>query len=130
MDMVSMCDNTSREDAMRGKGADGGKATRWRALIGQAARSGTSVRAFCAAHGVTEAQFYRWQRKLRSSGAVKRRKVAEPAASFALVSADGEGLGDAGIELVLVGGKRLRIGRGVDAETLGRVVAVLERARC
>lgn len=110
---------------------DAGKARRWRGLIGKAARSRMSVRAFCAADGVTEAQFYRWQRKLRSAGgSVKRRKAARPAASFALVSADGEGLGEAGIELALAGGRRLRIGRGVDGETLRRVVAVLEGGRC
>jgi len=130
--MVSVCDKTSREGAMRGKGADVGKEKRWSKLIGQAARSGKSVRAFCVAQGVTEGQFYRWQRKLRSGvGCVKqRRKITKRAASFALVSADGEGIWEAGIELALAGGRRLRIGRGVDGETLRRVVAVLEGERC
>lgn len=114
-----------------GRGADVGKARQWRGMIGEAARSGMSVRAFCAAHGVTEAQFYRWQRKLRNAGgSTKRRKVSRPATSFALVSADSGGVGDAGIELVLSGGRKLRIGRGVDGETLGRVVAALEGGGC
>lgn len=41
-----------------GRGADVGKARRWRGMIGEAARSGMSERAFCAAHGVMEAKFY------------------------------------------------------------------------
>lgn len=118
---------------MRVEGVNGGKAKRWGALIGQAARSGKSIRAFCVAQGVSEGQFYGWQRKLRNgSGHGRRRQAGDrgSAASFALVSTDGEGLHEAGIELVLAGGRRLRIGRGVDAETLERVVAVLEGARC
>ena len=113
--------------------ADAEKAKRWRGLIGQAARSRMSIRAFCAAQGVSEGQFYGWQRKLRIGRGHGRRRQAPDrgsAASFALVSTDGEGLPEVGIELVLAGGRRLRIGRGVDAETLQRVVAVLEGARC
>ena len=50
--------------------------------------------------------------------------------SFALVSADGDEEA-AGIELVLEGGGKLRIRRGVDAETLRTVVqALAEQAAC
>jgi hypothetical protein len=81
-----------------------------------------------------ESQFYWWQRKLkagqqaRTLASQSRSKAAKgpKQATFALVSEDGGELGSAGIELVLRGGRRLRIGRGVDEETLRTVVGVLE----
>jgi hypothetical protein len=54
--------------------------------------------------------------------------VNGPAASFALVSEDAAS--DAGIELMLSGGRRLRITKGVDEETLRTVLAALEPAGC
>jgi hypothetical protein len=50
-------------------------------------------------------------------------------ASFALVSDDPEGM-DAGIELVLGNGHRLRIRKGVDETTLRAVLAAMEPERC
>jgi hypothetical protein len=43
---------------------------------------------------------------------------------------DEAGATDAGIELVLGNGRRLRIRRGVDEETLRAVLAALEPQRC
>jgi hypothetical protein len=40
------------------------------------------------------------------------------------------GANDAGIELVLAGGRRLRIARGVDEATLRAVLAAVEPAGC
>ena len=51
------------------------------------------------------------------------------AASFALVS-DEAGETDAGIELVLGDGGKLRIHQGVEEETLRAILAALEPARC
>ena len=106
----------------------------WGKVIGEAARSGISIRRFCQRRKLKESQFYWWQRKLKAGqqartlatqgkgSAVKQPKQA----TFALVSEDGGELGSAGIELVLRGGRRLRIGRGVDEQTLRTVVGVLE----
>ena len=47
------------------------------------------------------------------------------AASFALVSEEG-GTMAAGIEMVLRDGRRLRISKGVEEETLGAVLAAME----
>jgi transposase-like protein len=111
----------------------GRKAKDWKAIISRAARSGNSIRAFCRAEGIHEAQFYSWRRKLRERGdyrAPRENGRAGPA-SFALVTdRDNAGWLDAGIELVLAGGRRLRIGKGVDPETLASVAAVLERDQC
>jgi hypothetical protein len=50
-------------------------------------------------------------------------------ASFVLVSEDGQS-SDAGIELILGGGRRLRIHKGVDETTLRTVLASLEGSGC
>ena len=107
------------------------KARDWQAVIRDAARSGMSTRAFCRLRKLKESQFYWWQRRLKE----KRPPPSTPpspasgAASFALVS-DQAGGADAGIELVLTSGRKLRISRGVDEATLRSVVAVLETEGC
>lgn len=104
----------------------------WQGIIREGARSGMSIREFCRHRRIKESQLYAWRRELKyrdeESGGRTRAKSTRPVsagATFALVTEGSEGVESAGIELVLTGGKRLRIGRGVDAETLGRVVAVL-----
>ena len=93
---------------------DGEKARYWQKMIGEAARSGMSIREFCRQQRLRESQFYWWQRKLkaRREEPTRRRPGGHGrAASFALVS-DEAGATDAGIELVLGDGRRLRIRRG------------------
>ena len=68
------------------------------------------------------------RQQARALASQSRSKAAKKPkqATFALVSEDGGDLGSSGIELVLRDGRRLRIGRGVDEETLRTVVGVLE----
>jgi hypothetical protein len=107
------------------------KARYWQAVLRDAARSGMSTRAFCRQRKLRECQFYWWQRRLKE----KRPPVSTPPgtangrASFALVSGDA-GTTDAGIELVLAGGRRLRLAKGVDESTLRSVLAALEQPGC
>lgn len=107
------------------------KARYWQAVIRDAARSGMSTRAFCRQRKLRECQFYWWQRRLKE----KRPRVSAPRgpasnpASFALVSGEA-GSVDAGIELLLSGGRRLRIAKGVDEPTLRSVLAALEPPGC
>jgi len=114
-----------------GKG-DAEKARYWRQTIREAVRSGTSIREFCRQRRLKESQFYWWQRKLKA-GRVERglppRNPGGNRASFALVS-DEAGATEAGIELVLEDGRRLRIRQGVEEETLRAVLAALESPRC
>jgi len=115
-----------------GKG-DAEKARYWQRTISEAARSGMSIRAFCRQRRLRESQFYWWQHKLRAprpGGATTPRPgdKGRPA-SFALVSNE-TGATDAGIELVLGDGRKLRIRRGVDEETLRSVLAALEQPSC
>lgn len=112
------------------------KHRRWRQIIGEAARSGVSIREFCRQRHLKEPQFYWWQRRLREGraqhisgrcGAAGSGDVGP--SSFALVSdASGEML--AGIELVLANGRRLRISRGVDEASLRTVLTALEAEPC
>ena len=112
---------------------DAEKARYWQQRLGEAARSGISIREYCRRHRLKESQFYWWQRRLRLDqqvGAGSHRPTAKgPAASFALVSEEA-GTMDAGIELVLRGGRRLRITKGVDEVTLRTVLAALEPGGC
>jgi hypothetical protein len=90
-------------------------------------RSGISIREFCRQHRLKESQFYWWQHKLKAGRQERMRRPGSnrPEASFALVSDDPEAT-DAGIELVLGDGRRLRIRKGVDEETLRSVLAAVE----
>jgi len=104
------------------------KARYWQRTIREAARSGMSIREFCRQRRLKESQFYWWQHKLKVGRQTLSRRgpgVNREAASFALVSNEPEAT-DAGIELVLSGGRRLRIRKGVDEETLRAVLAAVE----
>jgi hypothetical protein len=76
-------------------------------------------------------QFYWWQRRLQRTQPARTKKRASggTAASFVLVSEEGSS-SEAGIELVLGDGRRLRIHKGVDEATLRAVLAALEQAAC
>ena len=113
-----------------GKG-DARKARYWQQTLGEAARSGSSIREFCRRRRLKESQFYWWQHRLRMvrpEGTTTKTGGREGTASFALVSEDAAG--DAGIELVLSGGRRLRITKGFDEETLRTVLVALEPEGC
>ena len=117
---------------MGGNKQDVEKARFWQSTIREAARSGVSIREFCRRRKLKECQFYWWQRRLsmtRRTAAKGRPQRSRGAASFALVSEE-PGANDAGIELVLAGGRRLRIARGVDEATLRAVLAAVEPAGC
>lgn len=114
---------------MKARKQDVEKARYWRAIIHQAARSGLSNREFCRQRKLQESQFYWWQRKLATRHPANGWKPTPAAASFALVSEE-SGVADAGIELVLSGGRRLRIARGVDEQTLRAVLAAIDAEAC
>ncbi len=116
---------------MSGNRKDMEKVRLWRTTIREAARSGVSVREFCRRRKLPESQFYWWQRRLslvRHSPKGRSQRATRPT-SFALVSEEPGG-SDAGIELVLAGGRRLRIARGVDEATLRAVLAAVEPEGC
>lgn len=93
---------------------------RWQELIRQHEQSNLSVSVFCHDHGISDASFYTWRKRLAASQPVR----------FALVEAGAHGAEQhASMELILVSGDHLRIGPGADAATLRTVLSVLrERA--
>ena len=99
----------------------------WERRIREAARSGMSISEFCRRRNLKEKQFYWWRRRFGKGAAqnMRRRIPEKNQPSFALVS-DQPGALDAGIELVLRDGRRLRISKGVDEETLRAVLAAVE----
>jgi transposase len=108
------------------------KHRRWQRTIAEAARSGLSIREFCRQRKLTVSHFYWWQRRLEMDvrkGLSRKADGGQRPASFALVS-DDPAATDAGIELVLGDGRRLRIHKGVDGETLRAVLAAMESAQC
>jgi hypothetical protein len=114
-----------------GKG-DAEKTRYWQRTISEAVQSGISIRQFCRQRRLKESQFYWWQHKLRASrqtGATSKPGGHGRPASVALVSEEG-GATDAGIELVLGDGRKLRIRKGVEEDTLRAVLAALEPPRC
>ena len=117
---------------MSGNRQDVKKARLWQSTIREAAKSGLSIREFCRRRKLKESQFYWWQRRLsmsRRAGVGGQKGPSDGPASFALVSGE-PGANDAGIELVLADGRRLRIARGVDEATLRAVLAAVEAAGC
>ena len=111
---------------MNRKNQDVEKQRYWQRTIGDAARSGMSIREFCRQRRLRESQFYWWQRKLKMRQQERSKPGArDRAASFALVSEDGIDM-PAGLELVLRDGRRLRISQGVQEETLRAVLAAME----
>ena len=117
---------------MEKRRTDAEKREQWRNLVAEATRSGTSIREFCRQRRVTEAQFYAWRARLngQAHGAARRRAIAaRKRATFALVS-DTPGELDAGIELILADGRRVRIRRGVDEQTLRTVLAAVGTGPC
>jgi transposase len=111
---------------MNGKNRDVEKQRYWQRTIGDAARSGMSIREFCRQRRLRESQFYWWQRKLKARRQERNKPISSGgAARFALVSEDGANM-PAGLELVLRDGRRLRISQGVQEETLRAVLAAME----
>lgn len=94
------------------------KTDQWAERIAAQQRSGVSVKQFCKEQGLTEYSFYAWRKRLQQTGPVR----------FALVDRSPRSqqpAAEAGLELVLATGERLRIGAGVDAATLRTVLDAL-----
>ena len=94
------------------------KDDQWAERIAEQERSGLSVKQFCKERGISEYCFYTRRKRLANKESVR----------FALVERGGGGpmpATGAELELVLVGGERLRIGNGVNTATLRRVLEVL-----
>jgi transposase-like protein len=106
-----------------------GTEARWRAVVREQEASGESVADFARSCGISPATLYwwRWVLKRRRGSTRRGPRLAE----ITVLSAGGvEGRLDAPeFELVLGGGRRLRVPSAFDSEALHRLIGVLER-RC
>ena len=111
-----------------GKPRDPVKERFWRRMLRLWQGSGLSVRAFCQQHELSEANFYAWRRTLAQRDALLPAFVPVEV----LPEPSSVPPGDAtacGLELLLSGGRVLRIGPAFDGPTLRRLLAVLGEGR-
>ena len=126
------------------------QAAEWATLIEQWRQSGLSLPAFCQRHGLSRGTMQNWVYKPALGQAAEEARgqgrpavtprpeshpLPEPSPSFLPIRIAGAPPAPpvperTGIEVVLGAGRRIRIGAGFDAETLRRVVAVLEGRPC
>lgn len=90
----------------------------WRELIRQHASSGQSIKAFCERHGVAPSAYFYWRRRL----------VTEPSTALAVsfVAVEAAPVAQTPLELVLRGGRCVRVAAGFDPATLLRLIDVVE----
>lgn len=92
------------------------------AMLAAAERSGLSLRAFAATHGMDVQRLYHWRRELRRDAAVEPVRFEE-----LLVRRGGNEESAAGrVEIALRSGVVVRVGAGFDESTLRRVISILE----
>jgi hypothetical protein len=99
----------------------------WKRLVEGWARSSLTQEAYCERHGISVGSLQRWRRIL-AQGAAPRPQVTAPATEFMPVTLVGDAPAAPAPELTLVlsDGLRLEIGAQCRAETLKRVLAVLQ----
>ena len=103
----------------QGKSRDPRKEQQWRRWIHQWEQSGLSVRAFCARHALSPPSFYAWRR------ALQQRDAAAAAFVPVRVVRDEASAPARHIEIVLAGGRRVRVPSGFEPATLRQLLAVL-----
>ncbi|SRR5579875_750261 len=102
-----------------GKTRDPRKEQHWRRLIQLWKNSGLTVRAFCARHQLSQPSFYAWRRELLE------RDAATTFVPVRVVT-DDQAASPAPIDILLVGGRSIRITPGFDPATLRQLLAVLQ----
>ena len=89
-------------------------AQEWREIVGGQHSSGLSVAGYCRQRRISEASFYAWKRRLRSSGT----GFVEVKRANALMSG--------ALEMILPGERRLVVRPGFDRDLLIELLRVLE----
>jgi len=85
-------------------------------------REGLTYRELSGQTGISQASLYGWARRLREES-----KAAQGRQGFVELRVCERAAGAGAIEVFLASGRRLRVERGFDGETLGRLLGVLER---
>jgi hypothetical protein len=100
--------------------------------VRQQRAGGMTVRDYCALHQLAESSFHFWRREIaaRDSEHQQRDEAKAEAAFVPVTLVESSSDADAGIEIELRTGQRLRVRRGCDRQLLSEVVAVLEGRPC
>jgi hypothetical protein len=139
-----MSDPGERVMGRRRGDRDRGKERFWQEMVGRWRRSGASVRAFCAEHGLSEPSFYAWRRTIAERDEQAGRKATRRTAGRANTSSHGDrhakGLpafvplqvipaaSPPALEVVVGAGHVVRVAPGFDGPTLRALLAVLAEA--
>jgi hypothetical protein len=111
-----------------GKPRDASKERFWRRMLRQWRCSGLSARKFCQQRGLSQPSLYAWQRTIAKRDAQTVHFV--PVQVLPQEKPTGTGGANAsGLELLLKGGRILRIGPAFDEPTLKRLLALLEEGQ-
>jgi hypothetical protein len=100
----------------------------WRRHFERQQASGLSVRGYCVRHDLTESAFYVWRRAIRE----RDQDSSRPAPAFVPVTVIDQPARSTGsaIDILLAGGRRVRVRPGCDCDLLAAVLAVVEERPC
>jgi hypothetical protein len=104
----------------QGRPRDSRKEQQWCRWIDQWRQSGLSVRAFCTLHELAEPSFYAWRRLIQ-----QRQEAARPFVAVQVVGDDEPSAGQP-FEVVLPGGRTLRVPPRFDSAALRQLLAALQ----
>lgn len=113
--------------ARPGRASIGGREQFWREQLRRQDSSGQGVREFCEGAGLSVPSFYWWRREVRIRDS---RRGGGDRPRFVPVRMTPEPPAAAAVEVVLGGGRVVRVGSGFDADHLRAVVTVLEATPC
>jgi transposase len=108
----------------QGKPRDTRKEQQWRRWILQWRKSGLSVRAFRARHDLSQPSFHAWRRLIKQRDAAADTFV--PVQVVGDLTLANEPPPRSTFEVVVAGGRMLRVAPGFDPATLRQLLAVLE----
>lgn len=110
----------------KAKQRDPDKERFWRQMLKRQQQSKLSIRAFCRLHQLSETNFYAWRRTL-----ARRDRQLPPFVPVQLLNPQPPTPPPANspLELLLPNGRILRIGPAFDADTLRRLLPLLEDSR-
>lgn len=113
---------------------DAAKERTWRRHVARWQRSGLSIRDYCAAEGLAEANFYAWRRTLAARDVEpgrRGRRTATPAfVPIRVVSGEATSTARRPVEVVCANGRVLRLEGDFDPQVVRQLLALLEEPAC
>lgn len=96
-------------------------------LVGEFAESGLGQSEFCRSRGMALNTLKRYLKRHGEVGKTEPGYSGMVAVELAAVDPLGRQAGESGLAVVVGSGRRIEVGAGFDAPTLGRLLSVLER---